>query len=541
VEYCLTHAGLSAGDLDFVVFGGKPLRHFDRLLESWLSVAPRGYPAFRRALPEWLHRKLPMQRTLRRHLPEFRRRFAYVEHHVAHAASAYYPSPFDEAAILTVDAVGEWATTAIGTGRGAQLTMLEELRFPHSLGLLYSAVTAFLGFRVNSGEYKVMGLAPYGRPVYRDRIRQQLVHLQEDGSFRLNPRYFDFVAGRAMVTPRFAALFDGPPRVPESPLTERDRDLAASIQCVLEEAILNLAGRAVERTGMKRLVLAGGVALNCVANSRLLREGPFERVWIQPAAGDAGNALGAALWLWHRHSQTTRVADPGDSQQGSLLGPAFSDAQIREVLTRREVVFREVTAPARNEEVAAWLADGWIVGWFQGRMEFGPRALGGRSILADPRNPDMVERLNHCVKLRESFRPFAPCVLDDHAAEWFDLPRGLDSPYMLLTAQVRNAVAGQLPAVTHVDGTARVQTVGRSRFPELHGLLTSFEQRTGCPVLLNTSFNVRGEPLVCSPDDAVDGFLATGMDGLAIGNFLLERSQQPSSLQPQRERSFAPD
>ncbi len=564
VDFCLKQAGLTVADLDYVGFYEKPLLHFDRLLESWLAFAPGGFRAFRQALPLWLKQKLQMPKMLRSRLGDgYSRRFVFSEHHESHAASAFFPSPFEEASILTMDGVGEWTTTSVGVGRGNRISLLEEIRFPHSLGLLYSAFTFYLGFRVNSGEYKVMGLAPYGEPVYRDRILKHLIELHDDGSFRMDMSYFNYCAGLTMTSRKFHALFGGPPRQPESPLTQRDMDLAASLQSVTEEAMLGLAVRAQDRTGLKNLVLAGGVALNCVGNGRILRDGPFENLWIQPAAGDAGGSLGNALFIWHQLLDQPRTVTGRDSQQGSLLGPQFSDDEIRQVLEARGVEYQPVTSSGDLcDAVADRLAQQHVVGWFQGRMEFGPRALGSRSILGDARSPEMQSRMNLKIKFRESFRPFAPIVLQEHAHEYFDLPPHVESPYMLLVTNVAErcqlpddsatqllkgidrlkAARSSIPAVTHVDLSARVQTVDAVRFPLLHQLLTAFDKRTDCPVLINTSFNVRGEPVVCTPENALNGFLNTGMDTLAIGSFLLDKSQQPRELLgSEARRQFEPD
>jgi len=563
VEFCLQQAGLTVADLDYVGFYEKPLLHFDRLLESWLAFAPSGLRAFRRALPLWLKQKLQMPKLLRSSLGEgYSRRFVFTEHHESHAASAFFPSPFEDAAILTMDGVGEWATTSIGMGRGNRMTVLEEIRFPHSLGLLYSAFTYYLGFRINSGEYKVMGLAPYGQPIYRDRILQHLIQLKDDGSFRMEMSYFNYCAGLTMTSPKFHDLFDGPPRQPESPLTQRDMDLAASLQSVTEDAMLRLAFRARQRTGLKNLVLAGGVALNCVGNGRILRDGPFENLWIQPASGDAGGSLGNALFIWHQLLDKPRTLTGSDSQRGSLLGPEYSDDEIRKVLETRGAVFQRMKSPNELcEAVAERLDRQHVVGWFQGRMEFGPRALGGRSILGDARSAEMQSRMNLKIKFRESFRPFAPIVLREYANEYFELPPDVESPYMLLVAKVAErtrlpddpaaqilkgidrlkAARSTIPAVTHVDLSARVQTVDTVRFPLLHQLMTAFHARTGCAVLINTSFNVRGEPVVCTPENALNGFLNTGMDTLAIGAFLLEKTRQPRDLIGSEARQFEPD
>ena len=549
VSFCLKHAGLAASDIDAVVFYDKPIVKLARLLESCLAVAPCGWMNFPQALPSWLGEKLDLRGTLSYEMPELRNDcpVLFSEHHQAHAASAFFPSPFDEAALLTVDGVGEWATTSIGRGSGSSLDLIEELRFPHSLGLLYSAFTTYCGFRINSGEYKLMGLAPYGEPTYASTILDEIVEVYSDGSLRLNMEYFGFLHGRRMTNRRFHKVFGGPPRLPDSPIEQRHMDLAASIQQVTGDIMLRLARRARDVTQSTRLCLAGGVALNCVANSRILRERIFDNIWIQPAAGDAGGALGAALALWHLGSDgrggMPRQPVKPDAMQGAFLGPAFTKCEIAAALNSHGAVYDELDETSLVERVARLLAEGRIIGWFQGRMEFGPRALGHRSILADPRALEMQSTLNQRIKFRESFRPFAPSVTTEAAASFFELDE--PSPYMLLVAQVRSAcrpaaaaeargglerlreVRSEIPAVTHVDGSARVQTVSAEQDPLFHKLLTRFESITGCPVLVNTSFNVRGEPVVCTPDDAYRCFVHTGMDFLAIGNHLLERTRQP--------------
>ena len=548
VAYCLDEAGCGPGDLDHVVFYDKPLLKFERLLETWIAMAPRGFGMFVKGLPVWLKHKLHIAKALDRGLDgAFEGRFAYVEHHESHAASAFFPSPFEEAAILTLDGVGEWATGSVGRGAGHRIELLETLQFPHSLGLLYSAFTYFCGFRVNSGEYKLMGLAPYGEPKYAERIRSHLMDVAADGSLRLNTKYFGYLSGSRMTNRKFAALFDGPERAPESELTQREMDLAASVQRVTEDIMLACARHAHERTGSENLVMAGGVALNCVGNGRIVREGPFRNVWIQPAAGDAGGALGAAQFVWHQLLGKPRVSGSDASQHGSLLGPSFDDAACAGALLRVGAVFERYDHDAALvETIAALLDEGLVVGHFDGRMEFGPRALGNRSILGDPRSPAMQRQMNRKIKFRESFRPFAPAVLQEEAASWFDVPQGFESPYMLIVAPVHEArrVAGdrraagldrlhelrsQVPAVTHVDDSARIQTVDATRSPRFHAILTAFFQRTGCPILVNTSFNVRGEPIVCTPDDAWRCFMATDMDVLVVGRHLLRKSDQPAS------------
>lgn len=567
VEFCLQSAGLKVDDLSYIAFYDKPLLKFDRLLETYLAFAPRGFRSFFRAMPQWLEGKINLRRTLRRELGIGRRPpLLFLEHHESHAASAFFPSPFEEAAILTLDGVGEWATASLGVGRGNQMTLTHEQHFPHSLGLLYSAFTYYCGFKVNSGEYKLMGLAPYGEPRYVDEIRHRLVDLKPDGSLRLNLDYFNFCTGLTMTGERFHRLFGGPPRQPESPIEQRHMDLAASIQAVTEEAVLGAARHLHELTGLKSLCLAGGVALNCVANGRLLREGPFEQIWIQPAAGDAGGALGAALFTWHQLLDHPRTPQPRDAQHGSLLGPQAAAREVRAVLDEVGAVYEQIPDEHQLcDLVAEALASGQVVAWMQGRMEFGPRALGARSILGDPRDPTMQSRMNLKIKFRESFRPFAPVVLQESTAEYFDTGRPHDSPYMLLVAPLQSrwrneappAGTGRgferlhqprppLPAVTHVDWSARVQTVDRHRNPRFRRLLEAFEQRTGCPVLVNTSFNVRGEPIVCSPRQAWDCFAATDIDLLVIEDFLLRKDRQPPAVVRHIDRQshlsrFAPD
>ncbi|MDF1564397.1 MAG: carbamoyltransferase [Deltaproteobacteria bacterium] len=544
IAFCLRQGGLGADELDHVVFYDKPVLKFGRILESALAIAPRGLRPYRMALPLWLKEKLWMPRTIERALPGDYE-LLFCEHHQSHAASAFYPSPFESAAVLTIDGVGEWATTTIGHGQGSRLELLEELRFPHSLGLLYSAFTYHCGFKVNSGEYKLMGLAPYGEPSYADRIREKLIDLKEDGSYRLDLSYFDYVGGLKMTSARFDALFDGPPREPEGPLTRREMDLAASVQQVTEEVVFALARRALAVTGERRLCLAGGVALNCVANGKLKANTPVEEVWVQPAAGDAGGALGAALWVHHQKVGAPRVARAGDAMQGSLLGPEFPDEAIDSFLEECHLPHTLLEEEALPGRIADLLDEGKIVGWFQGRMEFGPRALGNRSILGDPRRADTQRTMNLKIKQRESFRPFAPAVLEEEAATVFDFEG--PSPYMLMVAPVReerwapvdegvdredvsarvNQVRSDLPAITHLDHSARLQTVDAQRNPTFHRLLSAFHRRTGCPVLVNTSFNVRGEPIVCTPRDAYRCFMKTEMDVLVLGRHLLLKREQP--------------
>ncbi len=566
VAYCLGEAGVGLADVDYAAFYDKPFLKFERLLETYAAFAPRGFRSFSMALPLWVKEKLFQKGLLRRRLAElapcadWSERLLFAEHHQAHAASAFYPSPFREAAVLTMDGVGEWATASAAVGRGADLDIVKEMHFPHSLGLLYSAFTYQTGFSVNSGEYKMMGLAPYGEPLHAQAILDNLIDLKADGSFRLNMDYFDYCAGLRMTSPKFEELF-GPARKPDEPIARRDCDLAASAQVVIEEAALRLTRSLRTETGLPNLCLAGGVALNCVANGKILRDGRFDDVWIQPAAGDAGGALGAALLASHRLLGEPRHIDSadaplhaapagsakrqGDAMQGAYLGPAFSDEEIREALDAADARYEALSDDALINATVAALEDGKAAGWFQGRMEFGPRALGARSILADPRSPDAQRTLNLKVKQRESFRPFAPSVLQAKAAEWFEIDR--DSPYMLLTANVkaerrvpvdpaRDAVEGgvervnvprsQIPAVTHVDYSARLQTVHPETNPRYHALLEAFEARTGCPVLVNTSFNVNEEPIVCSPADAYACFMGTDIDCLAIGNFFLRKDEQ---------------
>ena len=548
-RYCLAEAGVTADDLDAVVFYEKPLLKFERLIETYLDLAPRGLSSFRRAAPLWLKDRLYTERHIRSGLGGYTGMILYTEHHEAHAASAYFPSPFDEAAILTIDGVGEWATATIGIGRGSSIELLEELRFPDSVGLLYSAFTYHAGFKVNSGEYKLMGLAPFGSPRYVDRIYSNLLRLDDDGSFTLNQKFFDYRGGVRMTNRNFDRLFDGPPRAPEGPLTQREMDLACSVQQVCEEIVLRMADYARRRTGLQTLCMAGGVALNAVANGRLAREGPFAEIWVQPAAGDAGGAIGAAYCASHKYFGKARRNHAGsDSMQGTFLGPAFSPGEIRHALRAAGARYDESAAENAEDAAADLISDGKVVGWFQGRMEFGPRALGGRSILADARDPAMQSRLNQKIKFREGFRPFAPSVLSEHAAEYFDI-RG-ESPYMTFVVPVTEsrrvrpegtgvglqAVAearSQIPAVTHLDYTARVQTVARQQNPVFHGVISAFAQRTGCPLVVNTSFNVRGEPIVATPAEAFACFARTAIDALAIGPFVVRREMQSGwSRQP---------
>ena len=544
VEYCLREGGIAPSDLDCVGFYDKPLLKLERILETYLEVAPRGFGSFRLAGPLWAKEKLYIDRDLRKAL-DYDGELLYAEHHESHAASAFFPSPFREAAILTMDGVGEWATTSLGVGRDSDIQILRELHWPDSLGLLYSAFTYYTGFKVNSGEYKVMGLAPYGEPKYVDRIYDELMDLKEDGSFRLNQRYFNYLAGLTMTSEAFNDLFGGPPREPESKLTQREMDLARSVQVVCEEVMLRMARTAHRETGLRHLCLAGGVALNCVGNGRLLREGPFEDIWIQPAAGDAGGALGVAQLIWHRHFERPRTPPPRDGMRGGYLGPAFSPAEIEATLTAQGAVFQRLDREDLLRRTAGLLAGEKVVGWFNGRMEFGPRALGGRSILGDPRSARMQAQMNLKIKFREGFRPFAPSVLAERVSEYFEIDR--PSPYMLLVAPVKterqvpmdesarrlwgieqlNVPRSDIPAVTHIDYSARIQTVHPETNPDYYDLIREFECLTGCPVVVNTSFNVRGEPIVCSPEDAWRCFMRTHMDALVLGPYLLLKDAQP--------------
>ena len=561
IRFCLEAAGIESSDLDLVVFYEKPLLKFDRLLETYLAFVPAGFRSFRQAIPLWLKEKLFTPRILDRGLGSgYRGRYVFPEHHESHAASAFFPSPFEEAAIVTVDGVGEWATATLGFGKGNRVTLSHEIGFPHSLGLLYSAFTYYTGFKVNSGEYKLMGLAPYGEPRFADLIRRRLIEIKPDGSFRMDMAYFNYCQGLTMTNERFHRLFGAPPRRPEAPLERFHMDVAASIQAVTEEVLLNMARHAHKLTGSSDLCMAGGVALNCVANGRILREGPFRRIWVQPAAGDAGGALGAVLFTWHQLLGHPRKPQPDDSQRGSLLGPAYSADEIRCFLENRRAPYRRYDGEKELcDRVAEMIRRQRVVGWFQGPMEFGPRALGGRSILADPRSPEMQKTLNLKIKFRESFRPFAPAVLADRAHEFFHAANGMESPYMLLVSDVRSekrtdcldplsrAVGfeklgvprSEIPAVTHVDFSARLQTVDRKRHPRFHLLLDAFERATGCPVLINTSFNVRGEPIVCTPEDAYRCFMATDMDALVLEDFLLIKEEQPAENRIDSERHLA--
>jgi carbamoyltransferase len=561
VAYCLAEAGITASELDWVGFYDKPLLKFERLLETYLAYAPSGFRSFAQALPLWVREKLFLPRTMSKALGgAYQRRFVFAEHHESHAASAFYPSPFEEAAILTIDGVGEWATASFGVGRGASIELTHQLRFPHSLGLLYSALTYYCGFRVNSGEYKLMGLAPYGEPRFADLILKNLIDLKDDGSFRMDQSYFNYAQGLTMTSGKLHTLLGGPPRKPESPLTQREMDLASSIQVVTETILLKMVRHVHALTGMSNLCLAGGVALNCVANGLILRDGPFERLWVQPAAGDAGGAIGVALLIHYQLLNHPRTPSKPDGQSGTLLGPSYSDSQIERFLKSVDASYESFDDDdSLCEAVAEHLANGEVVGWFQGRMEFGPRSLGSRSLLGDARDPEMQSTMNLKIKFRESFRPFAPSVLAEKAADYFAMPRDGESPYMLVVADVKpeqridtngegdhlfgidklKVPRSTIPAVTHVDGSARVQTVDEVRNPLYAKLLRAFERLTGCPVLINTSFNVRGEPIVESPEDAYRGFLATGVDVLALGHFVVKKAEQKPMARAEVEAHLA--
>src|SRR5688572_4368622 len=544
VDFCLKTAGIEAKDLNFVGFYDKPLLKFERILETYLGVVPKGFRSFLMAGPLWVKEKLHMEKQLRKGLG-FEGALLYAEHHESHAASAFFPSPFEEAAILTMDGVGEWATTAIGVGRGNEIDMIKELRWPDSLGLLYSAFTYYTGFKVNSGEYKVMGLAPYGEPKYVDVILDKLIDLREDGSFTMNQKYFNYLSGLTMTNGHFEELF-GPKREPESKLTQREMDLARSVQVVTEEVMMRMAKTAHKETGLDNLCLAGGVALNCVGNGKLLREGPFKNIWIQPAAGDAGGALGVAQLIWHRHlKQPRKVTPKKDSMRGAYLGPEYSPEEIEAYLKSVGASYRRLDRGTLLKEVAGAMASEKVIGWLNGRMEFGPRALGARSIIGDPRSPRMQKQMNLKIKFRESFRPFAPSVLRERVSDYFEMD--CDSPYMLLVAPVKaerriamtekeetlwgidklNVPRSDMPAITHVDYSARVQTVSRDVNPDYYDLIQEFESQTGCGVVVNTSFNVRGEPIVCTPEDAYRCFMRTHIDTLVLGPFVLNKTDQP--------------
>ena len=544
IKFCLDYSGLDSSKLDLVAFYDKPFLKFERLLETYITYAPAGIRSFIKAMPLWIKQKLWMKDYIQKEL-NYNGKIIFPEHHESHAASAFYPSPFHEAAILTMDGVGEWTTTSFGVGKGNEIELLEEIKFPHSLGLLYSAFTYYTGFKVNSGEYKVMGLAPYGEPKYKDLILSELIDVKDDGSFKINMKYFNYCAGLTMTNEKFHRLFGGRPRKPESKLTKREMDLARSIQDVTEEIVLKIGRYVYKITGMENLTLAGGVALNCVANGKLLREGPFEKIWIQPAAGDAGGAAGAALAGWYKYYNKPRTVNGDqDSQQGSFLGPEFSDEKILEFFKTDGIVYRKLEAEEIPQIAADLIAQEKVLGWFQGRMEFGPRALGARSIIGDARSPKMQSVMNLKIKFRESFRPFAPSVLSEKVSDYFEMDT--DSPYMLIVADIKkerckqisveeknlfgikklNVVRSDIPAVTHIDYSARIQTVHNSTNPLYHKLISKFDEKYGCAVIINTSFNVRGEPIVCTPEDAYKCFMRTNIDHLIIGNFLLNKEEQ---------------
>ncbi len=541
IEYCLNEAGIDRQDLDYVAFYDKPFQKFDRLLNTYLTYAPLGFGSFLKAMPLWLKQKLWIKDFIADEL-QFQGKILFPEHHQSHASSAFFPSPFQDAAFLTVDGVGEWTTSSYGVGDKNKIEIMGELHFPHSLGLLYSAFTFFTGFRVNSGEYKLMGLAPYGNPEYVDIIKEKLIDLKDDGSFKMDMQYFNFAAGLTMTNRKFARLFGGPPRKPESEISQREMDIARSIQEVTEEILLKMVTHVYKQTGKSNLVLAGGVALNCVGNGRILREGPFENIWIQPAAGDAGGALGAALFTWHQYlDQPREPKSQRDNQSGSYLGPDFSNIDIKAYLDSNQIPHHHFEDNDLFSSVAQLIADAKVIGWFQGRMEFGPRALGNRSIIGDARSPEMQSTMNLKIKYRESFRPFAPSVLSEKVSDIFDLDE--ESPYMLLVAPVKkelwlaenkersglamiNSPRSTVPAITHVDQSARIQTVNSEDNPRYHALITHFYELTGSPVIINTSFNVRGEPIVCTPEEAFICFMRTDMDHLVLGNYILNKSEQ---------------
>ncbi|OGH05864.1 MAG: hypothetical protein A2W22_02745 [Candidatus Levybacteria bacterium RBG_16_35_11] len=544
IRFCLQNSKLSANDLDYVAFYDKPFLKFERILETYLSYAPRGIKSFIKAIPLWIKQKIWMKELIKKELG-YEGKIIFTEHHESHAAAAFFPSPFQEAAFLTMDGVGEWATTSYGIGKDNNIQIKAEIHFPHSLGLLYSAFTYYTGFKVNSGEYKVMGLAPYGEPKYKDIIFSELMDLKEDGSFRMNMKYFNYCAGLTMTNGKFDKLFDGPPRKPESPLTQREMDIARSVQEVTEEVMLRMARYVKKETGQKNLCLAGGVALNCVGNGKILREGIFDNIWIQPSAGDAGNALGVALFAWYQYLENNRIADnKKDFQQGSYLGPEFKNDYISDYLKKNNIPYIELTDYEIPERIADLIAQENVVGWFEGRMEFGPRALGSRSIIGDARSPKMQEVMNLKIKFRESFRPFAPSVIIEKVSDYFELDR--ESPYMLLVAPVRKEIRREMteeeqqlfgldklhirrstvPAITHIDYSARIQTVDKETNPLYHKMISKFYEKYGCAVIINTSFNVRGEPIVCTPEDAFRCFMRTNMDYLIMGNFLLDKKDQ---------------
>ncbi len=557
VEYCLGEAGLKADQVDYVAFYDKPFVKFERILKTYLAYAPRGLRSFMIGIPEWMGRKLWLKDIIHKELGH-ETNMLFPEHHQSHAASAFFPSPFSEAAIITVDGVGEWTTTSFGRGAGNKIELLKEIRFPHSLGLLYSAFTYFTGFKVNSGEYKLMGLAPYGEPKYVDLIKDKLIDIKDDGSFKLDLDYFNYMVGLTMTNDKFAGLFGGPPRKPETRITQREMDMARSVQVVTEEIMLKMARHVQKVTGMKKLCLAGGVALNCVSNGKILREGPFEDIWIQPAAGDAGGALGAALFSWYQYLGNERTPREGgrDGQSASYLGPLFTEESIESYLKENSIPYARLEKDEVARKAADLIASEKVVGWFQGRMEFGPRALGSRSIIGDARSPDMQTVMNLKIKFRESFRPFAPTVLAERAGDYFEIDR--ESPFMLLTAPVREElrkepkqdgakgvekvreIRSEVPAITHVDYSARLQTVNSADNPLYHAMIKAFEQKTGCPVIINTSFNVRGEPIVCSPEHAYRCFMRTRMDYLVMGPFLLDKAMQPEWEEDEKWREEFP-
>jgi carbamoyltransferase len=565
VDYCLRQDDSRLSDVDYIVFYDKPFLKFERLLETYLTFAPRGLRSFQMAVPLWVREKLFQKNLLRNHLKQYasdfdwERRLLFTEHHQSHAASAFFPSPFEEALVLTMDGVGEWATTSVAVGRGNSLQVIKEIHFPHSLGLLYSAFTYYTGFKVNSGEYKLMGLSPYGEPKYVQQIFEHLVDVKPDGTFRLNISFFEYCTGLRMTNGKFDALFGGPARRPDEPLTQRHMDVAASIQVVLDEIVLRLTRSLALETGLENLCLAGGVALNCVSNGKIARDGRFKRIWVQPASGDAGGALGAALAAYHVYQRKPRHVNGGDTMRGAYLGPSFDQTEIEERLRGAGARFCVLGDDALLEACVNALTSGQAVGWFQGRMEFGPRALGARSILGDARSSSMQSVLNLKVKYRESFRPFAPSVLREDVAEWFELDG--ESPYMLLVAGVASAKRwatrpeqqqlfgidklkvprSEIPAVTHVDYSARIQTVHQETNPRYHALISRFKERTGCPVIVNTSFNVRGEPIVCTPEDAFRCFMGTEIEALAIGNCFLRKEEQDPSLKRDYSKAFDPD
>lgn len=566
ITYCLEEAGITLSDVDYVAFYDKPFLKFERLLETYLAFVPIGFRSFKMAIPVWLKEKLFQKDLLRKKFKAFdadfdwQNKLLFSEHHQSHAASAFFPSPFEDAVVLTMDGVGEWATTSVAIGRGRDLKMTKEIHFPHSLGLLYSAFTYYTGFKVNSGEYKVMGLAPYGEPTFKDLILEHLIDVKDDGSFRLDQQYFNYCTGLTMTNDKFSELFGGPPRREGEQLTQRHMDLAASVQAVTEEVVLKLTQSLAKEYDIQNLCLAGGVALNCVANGKILRDGAFKNIWVQPAAGDAGGALGAALNAYHLNQEQPRTVSAAmDAMKGSYLGPTYEQSDIEARLSAVGAKFTVLTDDAVISDTADALADGKAIGWFQGRMEFGPRALGGRSIIADPRSPEMQKTLNLQVKYRESFRPFAPSVLRGDVEDWFEIDS--DSPYMLMVAPVvekrrlamtdeQNALFGieklnvprsDIPAVTHVDYSARIQTVHEETNPRYHALISAFKERTGCPVVVNTSFNVRGEPIVCTPEDAFRCFMGSEIDVLSVGNCFLKKEDQDPALKLDYKNAFTLD